>query len=129
MLFSNWYYSNMIIMVLNINASLSIFPSRRNVRTRDKSNRETGGTTAVCHARMERGFEVLETLMLEPDGKWQPHGSGMCFQQMLSAKTGDFLIQYSIEGCCPVIQDKIMKSQSVTLMPCWMSKMYRSQNF
>lgn len=59
----------MIITVLNINASLSIFPSRRNVRTRDKSNRETEGTTAVCHARIESGFEVLETLMLEPDRK------------------------------------------------------------
>lgn len=56
-------------MVLNINTSLSIFPSRRNVRSRDKSNRETGGTAAVCHARMESGFEVLETLILESDGK------------------------------------------------------------
>lgn len=65
--------------------------------------------------------------MLEPDGKWQPHGSGICFQQMPSAKTGDFLIQYSLEGYCAVIQEKIMKSQSITLKPCWMSKMYSSR--
>ena len=51
--------------------------------------------------------------MLELDGKWQPHGSGICFQQMHSAKTGDFLIQYSLKGYCAVILNKIMKNQSI----------------
>lgn len=50
--------------------------------------------------------------MLEPDGKWQTHGSGICFQQMPSAKTGDFF-HYALEGCCAVIQDESMKSQPI----------------
>ena len=33
-------------------------------------------------------------------------------------KTGDFLIQCSLEDSYPVIQDKIMKNHSITLKPC-----------
>lgn len=48
--------------------------------------------------------------MLEPDGKWQLYGSGICFQHMPSPKAGDFLIQYSLEGSQPAIQDKTINS-------------------
>lgn len=66
-------------------------------------------------ARIESVSEVLEILMLEPDGEMMLHGSGICFSTHALSKdrwflfffVGDFLIQYSLEGCRSAIWEEI----------------------
>lgn len=72
------------------------------------SRRKQEAPQLFVHERMKTFFEVLETLVLEPDRKRQPHGSGICLEQMPSMKTGEFLIQYSLERSYAVILTKIM---------------------